>query len=70
MTVEQGGFAGAFTQTKKTVVVQAEQRMYPGICRIAFDRVTVGILTVVVVFARIPLTITCTGPMKLFMLRI
>lgn len=42
--------------------------MYTGICRIAFDRITVGILAFVVVFARIPLTIICTGPMKLFML--
>jgi hypothetical protein len=54
MTVEQGGFAGTFTQAVKTVVVQPEQRMYTGICRIAFDRITVGILAFVVVFCPHP----------------
>ena len=50
MTVEQGGFAATVAQAVETVVMQAEQRVYAGICRIAFHQIAVGIFTLVVIF--------------------
>ena len=64
MAVKERRFGGTFPQAVEALVMQTNQRMYSVIGRVGFNRIAVAVLTVVVIFARKPLTIICTGPAK------